>query len=281
MKVLQPLTNLAVVCALSACGTYVNPCGTGSPNNPTCPLQSGSSSSSSSSSSGGSSSGSSSGSAAAAPAGFSIAGATVFDAFRRADTQPGSLGSSDQGMRYQLNAHDGTISHGVYTYSGSEPVSAAQALRGTVRRIGAAGRWRTIDPAGSADGSIVLGLGSATDGGAQLQISRTGWQYRDRLADGTLLPLAQGSFAAPLDAGTEYWFDLSLAADNRSVTLTLPGAIQTVQDARVGALLGNGVTWQEQPGQARPADVFDFLAVWATEDGQPQLPAAVYAGYNP
>lgn len=280
MKFLLALTSLGIGYALSACGTYVNPCGTGSPNNPTCPPTG--SSSSSSSSSGGSSSGSSSGSAMAAPAGFSIAGATYFDDFQRADTPPGSLGSNDQGLRYLLTARDGYIRHGAYTYSGSEAVSAGQVLRGTVRRIGATGRWRIIDTADGAGTSVVLGLGSATDGAAaQLEIGRNGWQYRDRLADGTLLPLAQGSFSPALKAGSEYWFDLSLAADNRSVSLTLPGITENVDDPAIGALLGSGAVWGEQPGQAHPADVFDFLAVWAAGNGQARLPASAYSAYDP
>lgn len=286
MKVPPALTSLGLACALSACGTYVNPCGTGTANDPICPLSGSSSSSSSSSGSssgGSSSSGSSSGGAgSAARSAFSIAGATYFDDFQRADTTPGSLGSNAQGLRYQLDARDGQVSRGVYTYSGAESVSAAQVLRGTVRRVGASGRWRIVDAASSTETSVILALGTAGGAGAaQLQISRGAWQYRDRLADGTTLQLAQGSFTPALDAGTAYWFDLSVAADSRSVTLTLPGATQTIEDAHLAALLGSGAAWQEQTAQADPASVFDYSAVWAAEDGQPQLPASVYARYNP
>jgi hypothetical protein len=233
MKNPLALTSLALLSALSACGAYVNPCGTGSPNNPTCPLQSsGSSSSGGSSSSSSSSSGSSSGSSAT-QAGFSIAGATWL-ADGHEETLPASLG-------------------------------------GTVRRVGAAGWWQADSGA-----ELVLNLAMSGDSanGAQLAISRGGWRYQDRIA-GTPLPLEQGSFTPALVAGTEYWFDLAVAADQRSVTLSLPGQTRVLDDPNLAALLGSGVGWQS------PAGAFDFAAVWAAADGQASLPAAVYAPYDP
>jgi len=237
MKFLSALTTTGMACALSACGSYVNPCGTGTPGNPTCPPQS-----SSSSSSGSSSSSSSSGSASAAQTGFSIAGATYFDTH--------------------------------------QAVTSTQSMRGTSRRIGAAGTWRATDAAQLPESSVVLGL--SPDAGAsvaQLEVSRSGWRYQDRL-DGALVPVAQGDFTPALSAGTEYWFDLAVAADNRTITITVPGETRSLEDPDVASLLGNQATWQAQSGQFAAKD-FDFAAVWAAEDGQPALPAAVYEAYNP
>lgn len=254
MKVLFALTTVGMACALSACGAYVNPCGAGSTSNPTCPPQSSSSSSSGASSSSSSSSGSSSsGGASAAQAGFSIAGATYFDDFHQANTSAGS------------------------------PVSATQLLRATSRRIGAAGVWRAIDSGQPLETSVVLGIspnGSSSGNLAQLEISRSSWQYGDRLANGAYVPVAQGSFSPALSEGTEYWFDLSVASDNRTVTITVPGETRLLEDPNIASLLGNQAIWQEQPGQT-PGNVFDFIAVWATEDGQQAVPASIYGAYNP
>jgi hypothetical protein len=242
MKFLSALTVAGMACALCACGTYNNPCGTGTPGSQTCPPQSSSSSSSGSSSSS-SSSGSSSGGTSAAQTGFSIAGATYFDTARQA-------------------------------------AASTQPLRGTGRRVGAAGVWQASDAAQAPDSSVVLALSpDAGASSAQLEISRSGWRYQDRLA-GALVPVAQGDFTPALSAGTEYWFDLSVAADNRTVTITVPGETRSLEDPDVAALLGTQALWQEQVGQGA-GKAFDFVAVWAAEDGQPTVPAAVYEPYNP
>ncbi len=247
MKAPFALTTVGMAWALSAC-TYVNPCGAGSTSNPTCPPQSSSSSSSGASSSSSSSSGSSSsGSGSASQAGFSIAGATYFDDFHQANTSAGN------------------------------PVSATQPMRGTSRRIGAAGVWRAIDTGQAPDTSIVLGISPGNDAGgniAQMEISRSGWHYDERLANGALLPVAHGDFTPALSEGTEYWFDLSVAPDNRTVTITVPGETRSLEDPNIASLLGNQAIWQERPAQSPPGNVFDFIAVWATEDGQQALPAA-------
>lgn len=209
-----------------------------------------------------------------------LEGVTFFDNFDRADTTLG-LGANSQGLVYDMRgayvsgfplpaATDGFIRSGAYTYAGQGVVYAALSLRGTVRRIGAYGRWRKISDGGPNETTIALGIAPndlyITDI-VHFTASRGLWDLTTRTAGGDFVSVANGEFSPMLEVGKDYRFEVTVT--DLEVIIAVPGAEVVAVTPAAGGLLGRYAFWEEYPNQPPSGTVFDFDAIWATEDGLP------------
>jgi hypothetical protein len=168
-------------------------------------------------------------------------------------------------------ANDGFIKDGRFTYSGVDAVAAMRQFRGSVRGMGAIGRFRTVHPGLIQSGvNMNILLGDRSDASTVvLYFARTGWNLRVRQPGTPFKTIAQGPFSPLLEMNRDYKFEFE-ATDN-SVTVRVPGTEVTKDVSTVG-LLGDRASWQQFPLRTPAAQAFDFDTVWATEDGQPLLP---------
>lgn len=169
-------------------------------------------------------------------------------------------------------ATDGFIADGNYTYAGDSVVYAARQLRGTVRRIGAAGSWTQAREGGETTMAMAITANDLliTDM-LQFIVNRSLWELTARRADGALEPVMTGRFPTPLELNRDYQFEIE--ATDASVTVRVPGSEVTTNLATSG-LLGDRAFWAELPDLVnRPTGVvFNFDNVWAVEDGQALIP---------
>lgn len=202
-------------------------------------------------------------------------GASFLDDFERPDTEAGLDG------RWQLRAADpgdpatpvGTgafIRDGHYVSSdNTSNVFAVQTLRGTVRRVGAEGRWTQVGDGGYE--TLVMGISADADLSrnlVQLTVSPVGWVLSSSRDTAAPQPLAKGEFNPPLAVNGTYRFEMD-AADG-SVTVRVPGAEKQVKVGTLG-LLSERVYWQHvaTPAELPIGQKFCVDLVWAAEQGQP------------
>ena len=199
--------------------------------------------------------------------------ASFVDDFERPDTQVGlgegwDMRSRDKNILQP--AADGFIQDGRYTYTGRGSVYAARQFRGTVRRIGSAGRFRSI----RFGPETVMAMGitandQLTSDMVLLTAKRSGWRLTIRRANGPYETVAEGAFDTKLELDRDYQFELSATDD--LVSIDVPGTKESHSVSTLG-ILGDRAFWQEYPTRVPSGDVFDFDILWALEDGQPTFP---------
>jgi hypothetical protein len=198
--------------------------------------------------------------------------ATFIDGFDRPDTEAGlgegwDMRRPDKRTFPPPPASDGFLEDGRYTYAGASAVYAVRQFRGTVRGMGAIGRFRSIRfGAETALAMAITPNDKLTDDMLLFTAKRSGWDLVVRRAGGAYEPVAEGQFEPKLDLNRDYQFGFEATGD--TVTVTVPGSEVTEAVATAG-LLGNRGFWQEYPTRRPAGDVFDFDTVWALEDGLP------------
>jgi hypothetical protein len=166
-------------------------------------------------------------------------------------------------------ASDGFLADGHYTYAGASAVYAVRQFRGTVRGVGAIGRFRSVRfGAETALAMAITPNDKLTDDMLLFTAKRSGWDLVVRRAGGAYEPVAEGQFTPKLALNRNYQFDFEATGD--TVTVTVPGSEVTKTVATAG-LLGDRGFWEEYPTRIPAGDVFDFDTVWALEDGLPEF----------
>lgn len=206
--------------------------------------------------------------------------ASFVDTFDQPDTALGLGKDWDMRGRYIRSyplppATDGFIKDGHYTYAGNSIVYAVRKFGGTVRRIGAFGRWDRIRP--GSETSFSLGLTPSDDlinNVVHLGANRETWKMTVRRNFGAFQTVAEGKFSPPLQLDRNYQFEFEIDGDS-SVTVRVPGA-EVTRSITMSGLFGNYAFWGEfvRPEELSAGIVFNFDTVWATEDGQPVAPVA-------
>lgn len=211
--------------------------------------------------------------ASAAPS--SPAFASFVDNFDRPDTALG-LGDgwdmrSAPANGYPLPpATDGFIKDNYFTYAGKDDVHAIRAFRGTLKSVGAVGRFRTP----GLGGLTLFSMGTAATSDLSVNVvsfisSRTFWVLKMRAANGDDQTVTQGKYAFPLEPNHDYQFELS--TDGATATIKGPG-LEVTKNLITPIPPGLFGYWRLFPTRAPLGDYFDFKTVWAVEDGQELLP---------
>ena len=158
-------------------------------------------------------------------------------------------------------ATDGFIRGGRYTYSGDSVVYAVRQFDGTVRRVGAEGRWRQIG--GGPETTLAMAI-TANDqlvnDMVHFTATRASWDVTFRRGGGAFEPILSGRFSPVLELDREYQFEIE-ATDN-SVTVRVPGT-EASKDVSTVGLLGDRAFWEQYPNGAPVGTVLDIDAVWA------------------
>lgn len=201
--------------------------------------------------------------------------ASFVDDFDRADTELG-LGDGWDMRAAKTNGYplpaatDGFIRDDHFTYAGQSEVFAARQFGGTVRSIGATGRFRRIDYGGITTMSMALtSSDNLTADMVHFAANRSYWKVEIRHADGAFEPVATGRFAPKLELDRNYEFGLE--ATDSTVTVRVPGS-EVTKDVVTAGLSGDRAFWREIPSRTPVGEYFDFDSVWASEDGQPLFP---------
>jgi hypothetical protein len=205
--------------------------------------------------------------------------ASFFDNFDRPDTEPGTVGGWDLRGNPNINsfplpaATDGSIKDGRFTYSGLSPVYAVRQFTGSVRTVGALGRFREVGPgyAQTAFSMAIVPNDQLLTDMLTFVATRSGWNVKMRRDNGPFVQIARGDFLPALSANRDYQFEL-LATDD-TVTIRIPESADITVDISTAGLLGNFASFQEHPIRTPAGDVFDFDEVWVAEEGQPLVPA--------
>lgn len=161
------------------------------------------------------------------------------------------------------HATDGFIRDGRYTYAGDAIVYASREFPGTVKRVGAIGRWREARPGTETTIALVISANSnLVSDMVHLVVSRYVWTLTvRRSSDGAFEPVAEGNFPTALAVGRDYSFEMTAADD--TVTLTLPGQPPSVHNVPLAGLVGPYAFWEEFADPLPAGMVFDYDAVWA------------------
>lgn len=198
--------------------------------------------------------------------------ASFFDNFNRPDTRFGlGEGWELRGAYEALSdsmppATDGFIRNDAYTYAGASEVWAVRRFDGTVRRVGALGRFRQI----GAGENTTFGIGISSNDKVStdqimLSANLTGWELRTSRANSAHQRIMGGRFAPALLPGVNYQFELEAAGS--TVVVHVPGE-KVVGTADVSDLIGNHAFWLEYLHKPPAGTAFDFDTVWAAEDGK-------------
>ncbi|MDG4663618.1 hypothetical protein [Mycobacterium sp. 236(2023)] len=205
------------------------------------------------------------------------AGASFVDDFERPDTDQGldedwELQAAPAGKPLAPVSRGALIRDGHYVSSDDSNTYAVQILRGTVRRIGAEGRWTRVGEGG--DETLIMGIaadGSLDQNQVQLTASPTTWEVRRFRDSATPQPVARGTFNPPLAVNGTYRFEMDV--EDGSVTVRVPGVEEEVRLGTVG-LLSEHAYWQHfsPPAEVPIGNKFCIDTVWAAEEGQPLSP---------
>ncbi|CAA0111071.1 Uncharacterised protein [Mycolicibacterium vanbaalenii] len=201
-------------------------------------------------------------------------GASFVDDFERPNTD-GGLGVRWEMRRGEpanpaLPVETGAfIRDGHFVSSDDTNVYAVQTLRGTVRRIGAEGRWTKVRNGGYE--TLVMGIAADDSLGrnlVQLTVSPASWRLSKHRDGDTPAQVAKGTFNPPLALNGTYRFEMDVA--DGSVTVRVPGVEKEVRVGTLG-LLSENAFWQHvsTPKELPIGEKFCIDMVWAAEQGQP------------
>lgn len=237
------------------------------------------------------------------PLDLSLSGITFFDPFQRADTVDGNLGVAPSGslpwsMRGPFTSPPpaqppislGKIVNHAYvcdppatTGPPARAVYAYQHLRGKVTRLGAVIRYVTNTGANQGPNGFVWTLACGPQDPIVLTMLHFGgthlsWFCELWLPDGTQPRILQGSFSPALTYGKSYYVEAVL--DDSQITVTVPRARQSVKDPRLSQVRGPWCFW-EHFINGPSVNLLQYLACYATEEGQSALPSGDYSAWQP
>lgn len=120
------------------------------------------------------------------------------------------------------------IRDGHFVSSDDTNVYAVQTLRGTIRRIGAEGRWTKVRNGGYE--TLVMGIAADDSLGrnlVQLTVSPASWGLSRHRDGDTPAQVAKGTFSPPLALNGTYRFEMDVA--DGSVIVRVPGVEKEVR----------------------------------------------------
>ncbi|MEN4450259.1 hypothetical protein [Mycobacterium sp. SM3041] len=160
---------------------------------------------------------------------------------------------------------DGFIKGNYFTYGGTDDVLAIRTLRGTLKSIGAVGRFRMV----GLGGLTIFTMGTSGDSdlsanNVSFVSSRTYWALKVRATDGVDKTVAQGQYAVPLELDRDYRFEL----DTDGVTATVKGTgLAVTKPLPTQITPGSVGCWGLVRSRSPLGQFFDVKTVWAVEDG--------------